>query len=222
MSGSCSAEITDMMCSRTGDWGLESLDQWEAGSVQWTNEWPGVVSPLTWCSSFMLGLRITRREIFVLIRGLLGEPHSQPTGIPGCVRVTNEKLGKCHPGLLSSMLGWWHLALCLFLLFDWHPVLILRPHLHQPIRGLYCNHLTNEKLLLSNGRIRRSDNDRAQVGRFKLLERENHDMSWATSRTIMSILKQTMSHKARETIAQFTLDTGVLLLDYMITTEECL
>ena len=189
------------------------MDQWVAA---------GVVSPLTWCSSFMLGLRITRREIFVLIRALLGEPHSQPTRIPGCVRVTNEKLGKCHPGLLSSMLGWWHLALCLFLLFDWHPVLILRPHLHQPIRGLYCNHLTNEKLLLSNGRIRRSDNDRAQVGRFKLLERENHDMSWATSRTIMSILKQTMSHKARETIAQFTLDTGVLLLDYMITTEECL
>ena len=109
-----------------------SWDNWYEWKLETEILWPmrGFTLP-----SFMLRLGITSRETLCL----LGEFLSKPMRSFDQVTLTNQKTGACHPGVLSSMLRWWHLALCLFLRF-------LSPFFsHQPIRGLWCGLLTNEK-----------------------------------------------------------------------------
>ena len=176
-----------------------------------TGDWDPLTNERLQLPSFMLRLGITCRETLCL----LGEFLSKPMRSFNQVTLTNHKAGACHPGVLSSMLRWWHLALCLFLRF-------LSPFLnHQPIRGLWCGLLTNEKTwpmwfkwwedqgatMTGGAQVGWGDLNRRRENR----ERRGNTWPWhggGSQDTIMTFLKQTMRHKPGETIAQFSLDTA--------------
>ena len=145
-----------------------------------------------------------------LSSSLLGELFSKPMRGLVHVLLTNEKSVTCHPGVLSSMLRWWHSALCLFPFLtsspyfdELPPAANHRPVLWSPDQWESVAWWWEDRETWQwQEEPKWEDLNRRRENRqpwHELLGIQAQD-------TILSILKQTMRHKTGETIAQFSLD----------------
>lgn len=134
------------------------------------------------------------------------------------VTLTNHRTGTCHPGMLSTMLWWWHLAFCLFLFLTASSYFNESPANQRSAMGSSDQWEDRANVnQVMGGSENATMTGGTQEGWEELRgggkQREHRSVTWALLRrriqdTILSILKQTMRHKAGETIAQFSLGTA--------------